>query len=333
MKIRKKGIMVLMAIFVMAGIFQITGIDALAADYPTKSVTMYIPFAAGGSMDSSSRVLAAGAEKVLGQPFVMINKTGGGGTVALGVLAGEKPDGYVLSAGTSTGIFRIPVQRKVPYKPLADFTHIFAYAAVSSGVVVKPDAPWQTWQEFVDHAKKNPGKVKYSTTGTGSPMHVAMEVAAEKEGIKWIHVPYKGSMPSITAVMGGHVEACSSGPKFVSMVQQGQMRVLAVHTKERMVEFPDTPTFMELGYNYLNDTFFSVHGPAGMDPAVVKKLEDAFTKSVDTPEFKDMAKKFALQPLQIGSGEYTKILEDGWPKQVKIFTDLGRIKEAATQPR
>ena len=325
--------MFLVSVVVSAAFSLIAGLNVLAADYPTKPVTMYIPFSAGGSMDSSARVLAAGAEKVLGQPFVMINKTGGGGTVALGVLANEKPDGYTLSAGTSTGIFRIPVQRKVPYKPLADFTHIFAYAAVSSGVVVKPDAPWKTWQEFVDYAKKKPGKVKYSTTGTGTPMHVAMEVAAEKEGIKWIHIPYKGSMPSITAVMGGHVDACSSGPKFVSMVQQGQLRVLAVHTKDRMAEFPEVPTFMELGYNYINDTYFSVHGPAGMEPAVVKKLEDAFAKSVDTPEFKDMTKKFALQPLKIRSAEYTKILEDGWPKQVEIFINLGRIKKAATQPR
>ena len=204
---------------------------------------------------------------------------------------------------------------------------------VPASVTVKADSQFDSLQALLDYAKQNPAKVKYSTAGAGSPMHIAMEVAGTKEGIKWIHVPYKGSMPSLTAVMGGHVEACSSGPKFVSMVQQGQLRVLAVHTKERMVEFPDVPTFMELGYNYLNDTFFSVHGPAGMDPAVVQKLEDAFTKSVDTAEFKDMAKKFALQPLQIGSAEYTKILEDGWPKQVKIFVDLGRVKEAATQPR
>jgi tripartite-type tricarboxylate transporter receptor subunit TctC len=332
MSTRKKGMMV----FVLALALVVLGLTsglAVAADFPTKSVTMYIPFSAGGSMDSSSRVLAAGAEKVLGKPFVMINKTGGGGTVALGVLVNEKPDGYTLSAATSTGIFRIPVQRKVPYKPLADFTHIFAYAAVSSGVVVKPDSPWNTWQDFIAYAKKNPGKVKYSTTGAGSPMHISMEVAAEKEGIKWIHVPYKGSMPSITAVLGGHVDACSSGPKFVSMVQQGQLKVLGVHTGERMAEFPNVPTFVELGYNYINDTYFAVEGPAGMDPAVVKKLEDAFAKSVDTPEFKAMAKKFALQPLKIGSAEYTKILNEGWPKQVEIFKNLGRIKEAATQPR
>lgn len=332
MKIGKKKVVILVAAMIVANLAVMVS-QTLAADYPTKAVTMYIPFSAGGSMDTSARVLAAGAEKVLGHPFVMINKTGGAGTVALGVLANEKPDGYILSAGTSTGIFRIPVQRKVPYKPLADFTHIFAYAAVSSGVVVKADAPWKTWKEFIDYARKNNGKVKYSTTGSGSPMHIAMEVAAETEGIKLIHVPYKGSMPSMTAVLGGHVEACSSGPKFVSMVQQGQLRVLAVHTKERMTEFPDIPTFLNLGYNYLNDTFFSVHGPAGLDPAIVKKLEDAFAQSVDTPEFKDMTKKFALQPLKIRSKEYTQILDEGWPKQVKIFTDLGRIKEAATQPR
>ena len=151
--------MVLVAAMIVANLAIMVN-QTLAADYPTKAVTMYIPFSAGGSMDTSARVLAAGAEKVLGQPFVMINKTGGAGTVALGVLANEKPDGYILSAGTSTGIFRIPVQRKVPYKPLADFTHIFAYAAVSSGVVVKADAPWKTWKEFIEYARKNNGKVK-----------------------------------------------------------------------------------------------------------------------------------------------------------------------------
>jgi len=160
MSTRKKGMMLIVSAVALVVLGLTTGL-AVAADYPTKSVTMFIPFSAGGSMDSSSRVLAAGAEKVLGKPFVMINKTGGGGTVALGVLANEKPDGYTISAATSTGIFRIPVQRKVPFKPLADFTHLFAYAAVSSGVVVKPDAPWNTWQEFIDYAKKNPGKVKY----------------------------------------------------------------------------------------------------------------------------------------------------------------------------
>jgi len=332
MRTKEKGFVVLFVVALMAILCLSVGHEALAV-YPEKPITLYIPFSAGGSMDSSVRALAPGMEKVLGQPLVLINKTGGGGTVALGVLAGEKPDGYTLSAGTSTGIFRIPVQRMVPYKPLASFTNIIAYAAVTSGTVVKADSPFKTWQDLIDYARKNPGKVKYSTTGSGSPMHVAMEVAAEKHGIKWIHVPYKGTMPSLTAVLGGHVEACAAGPKFVSMVLSGQMRVLVVHTQERMAEFPDVPTLLEVDINYINDTVFAIYGPAGLDPAITKKVEDAVAHAVDTPLFQDMAKKFAIMPIKIRSEEFTKLLEDGWPKQVKIFKDLGRIKEAATEPR
>lgn len=328
----KKGFLVFVLVAFAGTSGLMAGQQALAA-WPEKPITLYIPFAAGGSMDASVRALAPGMEKVLGKPIVLINKTGGTGTVALGVLAGAKPDGYTLSAGTSSGIFRIPVLRKVPYKPLASFTNIFSYAAVSSGTVVKADSPWKTWEDLIEYARKNPGKVKYSTTGSGSPMHVAMEVAAEKYGIKWIHVPYKGTMPSLTAVLGGHVEACSAGPKFVSMVQSGQMRALVVHTKERMAEFPDVPTLLEVGVPYFNDTVFALFGPAGLDPAIVKKLEDAAEYAVDTPLFKDMAKKFAIVPLKMRSKEFTQLLVDGWPKQVEIFKKLGRIKEAATPPR
>ena len=332
MSVLKKGFVVL-AVLTLMGILGISGVQNASAAWPEKPITLYIPFAAGGSMDASVRALAPGMEKALDQQIVLINKTGGSGTVALAILAGMKPDGYTLSGGTTSGIFRVPLQRKVPYKPLASFTNIMAYANVSSGIVVKADGPFKTWQDLIDYARKNPGKVKYSTTGSGSPMHVAMEVAAEVNKIKWIHIPYKGTMPALTAVLGGHVEASSAGPKFVSMVLSGQMRALAVITQERMAEVPDVPTLIELGVNYINDTFFVVFAPAGLDPAIAKKLEDAVAYAVDTPLFKDMAKKFAIIPLKMRSKEITKVLEDGWPKQIKIFQDLGRIKEPATPPR
>lgn len=332
MMVLKKGFVLLVAVTVIS-IFGLSAAQDASAAWPEKPVTLFIPFSAGGSMDSSVRALAPGMEKVLGQPLILINKTGGGGTVALGAVAGKKPDGYTLSAGTTSGIFRVPVLRKVPYKPLASFTNIIAYAEPSTGTVVKTDAPWKTWQEIIDYARKNPSKVKYSTMGAGTPPHVAMELAAEKHGIKWIHVPYKGTMPALTAVLGGHVDACGAGPKFVSMVRSGQMRVLVVHSKVRMPEFPDVPTLIEAGVNYVNDTFFAIYGPAGLDPAITKKVEDAVAYAVDTPLFKDMAEKFALGPVKMRSKEFTKLLEEGWPKQIEIFKNLGRIKEPATAPR
>ena len=152
-------------------------------------------------MDTSIRALAAGVEKILGQPIMVVTKDGGTGTVGLALLAGEKPDGYTLAAGTSTGIVRVPLARKMTYKPLASFTPIYAYAAAASGLMVRPDSPFKTLKDLIEYARQNPGKVTYSTLGAGSPMHLIMEVIAMKEKIKWVHVPYKGTAPAETAAM------------------------------------------------------------------------------------------------------------------------------------
>ena len=304
---------------------------AVAADYPNKPITMYVVFSPGGSMDSSARGLSAGAEQILGQPIVIVTKDGGGGTVGLGVLSNDTPDGYTIAAATSTGILRIPLRRKVPYKPLASFTPLFAYAAVASATVVNPDSPFKSMKDLVEYAKKNPGKIKYGTAGAGSPMHLVMEVIAMKENIKWIHIPFKGSALAETALLGGHVDFVSTGDMDKAIT--GQLRPLCVQTKERMDLLPDVPTTLELGYDYYNDTLFAVYGPAGMDPQIVKTLEDAFEKAVDMPAYQKVAKQFGLVPVKMKSAEYRKFLEDSWPQQVDILTKLKLIEKPATEPR
>jgi tripartite-type tricarboxylate transporter receptor subunit TctC len=304
---------------------------AVQAEFPEKPITMYVAFAPGGSMDSSARALAAGAEQILGQPIVIVNKDGGGGTVGLGVLAGDPPDGYHLAAATSTGILRIPLQRSVPYKPLADFTPIFGYAAVVTALVVQPDSEFNSLKDLVEYARANPGKVTYGTAGAGTPMHLAMEIIAMQEKIKWIHVPFKGSAPAETALLGGHVVAVSTGDMDKALT--GQLKPLAVHTKERLKRLPDVPTLMELGYNYWNDTIFAIYGPAGMDKAIVKKLEDAFAKAVDMPKSQTVSEQFLLQAMKMGSDEYTAFLAASWPIQEKLLIDLNLIKARATEPR
>jgi tripartite-type tricarboxylate transporter receptor subunit TctC len=325
----ERGMKILTAI--LALFLTVFAVSPASAEYPEKPTTMYVVFAPGGSMDSSARALALGAEPILGKPIVIVNKEGGGGTVGLGVLAGDNPDGYTIAAATSTGILRIPMQRQVPYKPLASFTPIVGYAAVISALVVNPDSPYKTLKDLVDYAKANPGKIKYSTAGTGSPMHIAMEVIAMKEGIKWIHIPFPGSAPAETALMGGHVDACSTGDMDKALT--GQLRTLAVHSQERMKQLPDAPTLIELGYDYWNDTMFAVYGPAGMSPDVVKRLEEAFIKSVDTERFQRVAGQFMLQPMKMGNKEYTKFLEDSWPKEGERLKAIGLIQAPATAPR
>ncbi len=202
------------------------------AEYPEKLITMDVAFAPGGSMDMASRAMAAAAEKYLGKPIIVDNKGGAGGTVALALVANAKPDGYTLCAGTSTGIVRAPQMQKVTYKPLKSFTPIIGYATPQNAIVVRSDAPWKTLKELLDYAKKNPNKVKYSTTGVGSAQHHAMAYLEHREQIKWIHVPYKGSADAMTALLGGHVDVCSSGPEHVPYARAGQVRILA-YTEEK----------------------------------------------------------------------------------------------------
>jgi tripartite-type tricarboxylate transporter receptor subunit TctC len=304
--------------------------SAMAA-FPEKAITMYCVFSPGGSLDSSARALSTEAEKILGQPIVIVTKDGGGGTVGLSVLAEDKPDGYTLAAATSTGIMRIPLARKVTYKPLVSFTPIYAYASPPTGLMVKPDSPFKTLKAMVEHARKNPGQVKYSTAGAGTPMHLIMEVIGMKEKIKWVHVPFKGSAPAETAVLGGHVDAVSTGD--MNMAISGQIRPLVMYTKDRYSRFPDAPTTVELGYNYYNDTLFSIFGPAGMDPVVVKKLEGAIEKALDGGAWAKLVETFGLVTVKMKSGEYKKFLEEAWDREAQIQKDLGLITEPATAPK
>ena len=301
------------------------------ADYPERTITIYCCFSPGGTVDTSTRALTPSAEKTLGQNIVIVTKDGGSGTVGLALLEGEKPDGYTLATSTSTGIVRIPLTRKMTYKPLSSFTFVYAYSGAVSGLLVKSDSPFKTFKGLVEHARQNPGKVTYSTTGAGSPMHLIMELIGMKEKINWVHVPYKGTAPAEIAALGGHVDAVSAGD--MSKALSGQMRALLMHTKDRYDKLPDVPTTLELGYDYYNDTVFSVFGPAGMNPAVVKKLEDAFAKAQETPAWTQWLESTGQVMVKMRSAEYTKFLDEAWNREIKIQKSLGLITEPATQPR
>ena len=303
------------------------------SEYPERPVTVILGMDAGGATDVSIRSMAPAVGAVLGKSIIVENKGGGGGAVALGVVATAKPDGHTLFGGQNVSIVDTPLMQKVTFKPLASFTPVVVFAGSEhSALLVKNDAPWKTFKEFMDYAKKNPGKVKYSSAGVGSGMHVAMEVIAHKDGIKWVHVPYKGTAPSRMALLGGHVDACSSGVDWPPFVQSGQLRVLATHGERRSPHFPDVPTLKELGYGFVSETVHSIAGPVGLPPDVVRKLETAFKKGTETPEFKTALEKLYLSPIFMNSKEYDQHLKEKWGRTEKMFKETGIIKEAATQP-
>lgn len=297
-----------------------------AQDYPTKPINVLVSFAPGGVVDISTRALLPKAEKVLGQPFVITNNGGGGGTVAAAVVAKQKPDGYNLLSCTSTSLVRIPQYRTVPYTH-HDFVPIVQYATTESGLAVRADSPFKTVKDLVEYAKKNPGKVTYSTLGVGSPMHLSMEYIAKQEGIKWSHVPYHGSMPSVTALLGGHVTATSASTEWKPYVLEGRLRLLATHGEKRMKTFPNVPTLKELGYDIYNDTTFVIMGPKGIPAAVVKKLEDAFHKAFNDSEFIAVLDKIDHVPAYRNSEDTRKFLEVAYKVNGKWIADLKIPKE------
>ncbi len=303
------------------------------SEYPERPITLLVTMDAGGVTDLATRALSLNMEKYLGKSIIVENRGGGGGAVGLAVLANAKPDGYTLATTQNVSIIDTPLMQKVTYKPLKSFTPIavFGYSE-HTAVLVKADAPWKSFREFIDYAKRNPGKIKYSSAGVGSGMHVAMEYVAHQEGIKWVHVPYKGTNPSRTAVLGGHVDACSSGMGWAPFVLSGQLRVLATQGQSRSPQFPDVPTLKELGYEFVSEAYHTMVGPAGLSPDVVRKLETAVKRAMEAKEFKTTAENQELTILYMDSKQYDTHLKDKWSRTEKDFKMIGIIKEAATQP-
>lgn len=303
------------------------------AEFPEKPVTLSVGFDPGATVDLIARALAMAATHALHQTIVVDNKPGGSGTVVLSLLANAKPDGYTLANVTSDALVGTPLMQKVQFKPLTSFTPIIGHSSSQhTGLLVKADAPWKSFSEFLEYAKKNPGKIKYSTAGVGTPMHLAMEVIAHKEGVKWVHVPYKGQAPARLAVMGGHVDACSSGADWPPFVQSGAVRVLTTYGHARSPNAPNVPTLKELGYDFVSDSIHLILGPAGLPPDVVRKLEAAFIKGTESPEVKMVQEKVAATPVLYTSKEYERYVKEQWARAEKTFKETGIIKEVATQP-
>lgn len=267
---------------------------AIADTYPDKPITLYIGYSPGGTTDLSARGLAQGVEKVLGVPVVPENKPGAGATVATGLVASKKPDGYSLAV-VSTGVLSVrPQLLNLSYDPERDFTLLMQYSSYVGSLVVKSDAPWKTIDEFIAYATKNPG-MAYGSSGMHTQQQIAIEVLAECKGLTFKHVPYKGGNLSNTALLGGHVQFATGAGSHLPLVQQGAFRQLAIfHRKTRDPMFPDLPTLTELGCPDNPALGYLVLGPKGMPAAVVKKLEDAFKQAAESAEFQQLLKKFNL---------------------------------------
>ncbi|MBP1715684.1 MAG: hypothetical protein H6Q42_3887 [Deltaproteobacteria bacterium] len=321
-RLRKRIFM--LAVFMFAALF---ALGAMAADFPAKPVTVIVPWVAGGSTDIVFRVLAETTTKHLGKPVIIENKAGGSGSVGPATMAASaRPDGYTLSQ-IPMSVLRLPHLMKATWDPLKDFTYILNVSGYTYGTVVRKDAPWKTLKELVDYSKANPGKVNYATPGVGVLQHVTMEKIARRDGIKWIHVPCKGGIEVITAVMGGHVMVGAETTGWAPQVESGDLRLLCIWAAERNKKWPDAPTLKELGYNIVASSPFGIAGPKGMDPKVVQILHDAFKKGMDEPAFQQTLEKYFMVPMYRNTKDYVALINELFLEEKENAAIVGAAKK------
>jgi tripartite-type tricarboxylate transporter receptor subunit TctC len=252
--------------------------------FPERPIRLTIPWPPGGSADAQLRSMGELASQALGQPVVLENKPGAGGTLGPMLVAQQgRPDGYTLTQ-MHLSVLRRPWMMRTPlWDPVADFTHIIGLCGWLFGTAVKADNRFQTWQEMIAYARANPGKLNYTTSGVGTTNHLAMETIQEIEKVELTHVPFRSSNEAVTAALGGQVDMVCDSSTWAPFVDAGTMRALSVWTADRMPRFPDVPTLKELGYDMVVTSPYGVSGPKGMDEGVVKVLHDAFKTALHNP--------------------------------------------------
>ena len=260
------------------------------SDYPSKPVTMIVPFPPGGVADITARPLAEAMGRMLKQPIVVENKAGAGGGVGMSYVAKSKADGYIVLLALSS-ISIIPEADKIlgrdPMFTLNQLVPIARFTADPTVLAVRADSPWKSAKDMVEAAKKAPGAVPYGSSGNYGTMHVPMEMLAASANVKMLHVPYTGAGPAVVALLGGSVDALSTGPSSVmGQVKAGKVRVLASWGDARLAALPDVPTLKELGYDAQFSQWTGLFVPAGTPPDVIAKLREAAKAAVNDETFK-----------------------------------------------
>lgn len=294
--------------------------------FPKRPITLICAYTAGGPTDIIFRVLAKSAEKELGVPIRVENRTGGAGTLGTGVVADAKPDGYTLGT-TGVAPYRQAHLRDLPYNPLKDLTHIMRVGLYAAGIVVRTDKPWNTLPEFLEYAKQNPRVVTYGTSGTYSTYHLAMTWLAKEKGIEWVHVPFLGAADSAVAALGGHVTACAEASGiWTPLVQAGKMKLLLTFAEQRLKHFPATPTLKELGYDFPAYSWVGLVGPKDLDPSIVKIIHDAFKKALSDPAVLSVFDRLDMSNLYLGPQDFDKFVRDYYFMQGNLLESFGYKK-------
>jgi tripartite-type tricarboxylate transporter receptor subunit TctC len=307
----------------IAALLWLTVSTAALAAFPDKPVKIVIGFPAGGPLDQHARLLSDRLQAVLGQPVIIDYKPGAGGSVGAEAVAKSAPDGYTLMlANTGVAVINGALYARLPYDTLRDFTPIARTAMQPLALLVTPKLPVQNLRQFVDYARARPGQLNYGSAGNGGISHLVPEMFKSATGIFMVHIPYRGSAPAFTDLMGGQVQfMAESIPQAANYHKQGKVRALAVTSAERNPALPEVPTVIEAGIQGFEVVgFYGFLAPAGTPKEVVARLSDAFRQVLTSPEVRERMVSQGADPAFLGSEDFAKFLAaetPRWNKAVK----------------
>jgi tripartite-type tricarboxylate transporter receptor subunit TctC len=276
--------------------------------WPAKTVRIVVPFAPGGTADTLGRLVSQKLGESLKENFVIENRGGAGGVIGSELVAKAAPDGYTLVvSGVASHCIAPALSKNFPFDPVKDFTHIALFGGPPGVLVVNPAVPAQDLKQFIAYAKNAAGKLAYGSPGNGTQGHLIAEQLKQVAAIEMTHVPYKGASLAVADLIAGHVPVTSTTlTTAATQIKAGKARALAVSSAKRVPDFPDVPTFAELGYPELTASiWFSLSGPAGMPPEIVNQLNAEVRRALHLPDVRERLRPEGIEPGDLDPRQFT----------------------------
>ena len=319
----------LVSALIGAAAFGVAATPAIAADkYPSKPVTIIVPFSAGGTTDILARIVGVKLGETLGETVIIDNRPGAGGNIGAAMVAKAKPDGYTLLMGTvGTHAINQTLYPKLNFDPIKDFAPLTRVANLPNLLVVHPSVPAKNVQELIAYAKANPGKLNFGSSGNGSSIHLSGELFKNMTGIDMQHVPYKGSAPAVTDLLGGQISMMFDNmPSAIQHEKSGKLRPLAVTTAKRSPALPNVPTIAESGVKgYEATSWFGLLAPAGTPPAIINRLNADLVKILAMPDVKKQMAEQGAEAYSETPAAFAGFIKTETAKWAKVVKASGAV--------
>jgi tripartite-type tricarboxylate transporter receptor subunit TctC len=295
------------------------------AQYPSRPIHLVIPIPPGGAPDIAGRVLAEKLSQSLGQPVVVENKPGANGNVATEHVARSAPDGHTLALIADSQVVINPhLYRRMAFDTLRDLTAVHTVATNQFVLAINPSIPANTFEQFIEHARKASPPLAYASGGNGSQHHLTMEMLKRRAGIELLHVPYKGGAPATQATVAGETAAMWAGSSNAPQIKAGRLRALAVSGAQRSVQYPELPTIGEFYPGFENSIWLAIFGPAGLPPPVLARLREELKRTLEQPEIKQRFNAAGgLEPFVATPDDFGALIKRDYEKYGAVVKQLG----------